>query len=235
MITSVNNQTVKDIVSLRTAKGRKKLNMFIVEGSHLVKEAKDNSYLIKSYTTDETLEGEVVSKEVMKKICETNTPVTQIGLCKMLDKKEISKRVLILDQIQDPGNLGTIMRSAKAFDFNTIFLAQGTCDIYNDKVIRSSQGSIFKLNFIQGDKIEFINSLSKTHKVFNTNVRNGKDIKGVELPENIAIILGNEGNGVSDEINNLPLDSLFINMSNMESLNVGVAGSILMYEIASRK
>jgi TrmH family RNA methyltransferase len=171
----------------------------------------------------------------MKKICQTNTPVSQIGVCKMLDKHEISNRVLILDCIQDPGNLGTLMRSAKAFDFNTIFLADGSCDIYNDKVIRSSQGSIFKLNFIHGDKIEFIKNLSKTHKVYNTNVRNGKDIRNVDVEEKVAVILGNEGNGVSDEINELPLDSLFINMSNMESLNVGVAGSILMYEVANKK
>jgi TrmH family RNA methyltransferase len=170
----------------------------------------------------------------MKKICQTNTPVTQIGVCKMLDKHELSDRILILDGIQDPGNLGTLMRSAKAFDFNTIFLADGTCDIYNDKVIRSSQGSIFKLNFIQGDKIEFIKSLEKTYKVYNTNVRNGKDIRNVEIKGKVAIILGNEGYGVSDEINALTLDSLFINMSNMESLNVGVAGSILMYEVANK-
>lgn len=234
MITSVNNQTVKDLVSLRSSKGRKKLKMFLVEGEHLVREAMGNGYLIKAYTTESNLSGEQVSTEVMKKICETSTPVTQIGVCKLLENNEISNRVLILDGIQDPGNLGTLMRSAKAFDFNTIFLAQGTCDIYNDKVIRSSQGSIFKLNFIYGDKIEFIKSLSKTHKVYNTNVRNGKDVKEVNIEEKIALILGNEGNGVSDEINNLELDSLFINMSNMESLNVGVAGSILMYEIASK-
>lgn len=235
MITSVNNQTVKDLVSLRSSKGRKKLKMFLVEGEHLVREAKENGYLLKAYTTEPNLEGEQVSQEVMKKICETSTPVTQIGVCKLLTNSKISDRVLILDGIQDPGNLGTLMRSAKAFDFNTIFLALGTCDIYNDKVIRSSQGSIFKLNFITGDKIEFINNLSKTHKVYNTNVRNGKDIKSVTINNKIALILGNEGNGVSDEINNLSLDSLFINMSNMESLNVGVAGSILMYEIASKK
>jgi len=234
MITSVKNQTVKDIISLKTSKGRKNLNMFVVEGPHLVKEAREAGYLIKAYTTNDALEGEEVSEEVMKKICGTSTPVTQIGLCRLLDKTDISDRVLILDGVQDPGNLGTLLRSAKAFDFNTIFLAQGTCDIYNDKVIRSSQGSLFKLNFITGDKIEFINKLSKTHKVYNTNVRNGKDIRKCNISGKVAVILGNEGNGVTDEINDLNLDSLFINMSNMESLNVGVAGSILMYEIANK-
>lgn len=234
MITSVKNQTVKDLIALKTSKGRKNTNTFLVEGEHLVNEAKLNNVLIKAYTIDESLEGELVSEEVMNKICSTSTCVTQIGVCKLLSKDEICDKVLILDGIQDPGNLGTLLRSAKAFDFNTIFLADGTCDIYNDKVIRSSQGAIFKLNFIKGDKLEFIKKLSKTHKVYNTNVRNGIDVRKANVSNKLALILGNEGYGVSDEINNLNLDSLYIDMSNMESLNVGVAGSILMYEIKNK-
>ncbi len=235
MITSVKNQTVKDLIALKTSKGRKSTNTFLVEGEHLVKEAKLNNVLIKAYTIDPNLEGELVSEEVMNKICSTSTVVTQIGVCKILSNSNICDKVLILDGIQDPGNLGTLLRSAKAFDFNTIFLCDGTCDIYNDKVIRSSQGAIFKLNFIKGDKLEFINNLSKTHKVYNTNVRNGIDVRKANVPNKLALILGNEGYGVSDEINNLNLDSLYIDMSNMESLNVGVAGSILMYEIKNKQ
>ncbi len=234
MITSVKNQTVKDLISLKTSKGRKNTKTFLVEGEHLVKEAKLNNVLIKAYTIDESLEGELVSEEVMNKICSTSTTVRQIGVCKLLSNNQICDRVLILDGIQDPGNLGTLLRSAKAFDFNTIFLSDGTCDIYNDKVIRSSQGAIFKLNFIKGDKLEFIDKLSKTHTVYNTNVRNGIDIRKAHVSGKLALILGNEGYGVSDEINNLNLDSLYIDMSNMESLNVGVAGSILMYEIKNK-
>lgn len=234
MITSVKNQTVKDLITLKTSKSRKNTNTFLVEGEHLVNEARLNNVLIKAYTIDESLEGELVSEEVMNKICSTSTCVTQIGVCKLLSKDEICDKVLILDGIQDPGNLGTLLRSAKAFDFNTIFLADGTCDIYNDKVIRSSQGAIFKLNFIKGDKLEFIKELSKTHKVYNTNVRNGIDVRKANVSNKLALILGNEGYGVSDEINHLNLDSLYIDMSNMESLNVGVAGSILMYEIKNK-
>lgn len=234
MITSLQNKTVKDLISLKTSKGRKNTKTFLVEGEHLVREAKLNNVLIKAYTIDESLEGELVSSDVMKKICDTDTVVRQIGVCKLLEKSDIDNRVLILDGIQDPGNLGTILRSAKAFNFNTIFLCDGTCDIYNDKVIRSSQGAIFKLNFIRGNKIDFINNLSKTHQVFNTNVRNGIDIKKAKVENNVALILGNEGNGVSIEINDLNLNSLYIDMSNMESLNVAIAGAILMYEIASK-
>ncbi len=233
MITSLQNKTVKDLVSLRTSKVRKEMKMFIVEGEHLVREAKNEGYLLKCFTTSENLEGELVSLDVMKKICQTNTPVSQIGVCKLLDKHTLTNKVLVLDDIQDPGNLGTLMRSAKAFSFDTIFVSNNTCDIYNDKVIRSSQGSIFKLNFIFGDKIEFLKSLSRTHKIYNTNVKVGHNVKEVSEKNKIALILGNEGNGVSKEINDLNFESLFIQMNNMESLNVGVAGSILMYELSN--
>lgn len=233
MITSLQNKTVKDLVSLRTSKVRKEMKMFIVEGEHLVREAKNEGYLLKCFTTSENLEGELVSLDVMKKICQTNTPVSQIGVCKLLDKHTLTNKVLVLDDIQDPGNLGTLMRSAKAFSFDTIFVSNNTCDIYNDKVIRSSQGSIFKLNFIFGDKIEFLKNLSRTHKIYNTNVKVGHNVKEVSEKNKIALILGNEGNGVSKEINDLNFESLFIQMNNMESLNVGVAGSILMYELSN--
>lgn len=232
MITSVTNEKVKNVRKLKTSKGRKEQGLFIVEGPHLVKEAKELGLLVQAYTTIDTLEGELVSKDVMKKMCDTDSPIQQIGICKLINKTEIKDRVLILDQIQDPGNLGTLLRSARAFGFETIFFANNTVDLYNDKVIRSSQGAIFKLNYIYGDKIEFVNSLSKTHKVYSTNVVNGHDVNSIEKPIKVALILGNEGNGVSQEINDLKLDNLYIKIEDTESLNVGVAGSILMYELS---
>lgn len=231
MITSVNNPKIKELLKLKTTKGRKNAKRFIVEGPHLVKEAKLASVLEEAYTIDETLEGELLSIDVMKKFSETNTPVKQIGICKMDLKNEIKDKVLILDGIQDPGNLGTILRTAIAFNFETIFLADGTCDLYNEKVIRSSQGAIFKLNFIYGDKIDFIKKLEKTHKVYSTNVVNGIDVKDIKDKDKIALILGNEGNGVSDEINALNLSNIYIKLNNTESLNVAIAGAILMYEL----
>ena len=235
MITSLTNDKIKRIIKLQSAKGRKEAKQFIVEGPHLVSEAKEAGLLVESYSTSDKYEGELVSVEVMKKITKTDTPVPQIGVCRLIEKSEIKDLVLILDELQDPGNLGTIMRSARAFGFETIFLANNTVDIYNDKVIRSSQGAIFKLNFIYGDKIDFIKNLSKTHKIYSTNVRNGKAPSEIEVSSKYALILGNEGNGVSDEINNLNLDNLYIPIKNTESLNVAIAGAILMYELANRR
>lgn len=232
MITSVMNERIKKVIKLKTSKGRKEAKMFIAEGPHLVKEAKDNNVLVEAYTIDEKYEGELVSVEVMKKMCQTDTVVPQIGVCKMIPSAELTNKVLILDGIQDPGNLGTLLRSAKAFGFDSVFFCKGTVDLYNDKVIRSSQGAIFKLNYHYGDKLEFIDKIRKTHKVYSTNVVNGKTPSEITKNSRVALILGNEGYGVSDEIKALNLDNLYIPMNEMESLNVGVAGSILMYELS---
>lgn len=232
MINSLTNERIKQVIKLYTAKGRKETGLFVVEGPHLVKEAKMAGVLVETYTTTNESDGILVSEDVMKKICKTDTVVKEIGVCKMLIKNDICDKVLILDGIQDPGNMGTLMRSAVAFGFNTIFLADGCVDIYNDKVIRSSQGAIFKLNFIKGEKIAFINNLKKTHQIFSTNVTKGKNVKTINKDNKVALILGNEGKGVSEEINNLDLDNLYIPLINTESLNVAIAGAILMYELS---
>lgn len=230
MISSLTNNKVKELVKLNTPKGRKESQLFIVEGEHLVSEAKQYGIVKEIYTIKEDLEGQLVSIQVMNKICNTNTTVSQIAVCRMLDNKKISDKILILDGIQDPGNMGALMRSAKAFNFNTIFLCDGCVDIYNDKVIRSSQGAIFKLNYLYGDKIEFINSL-KDYSVYGTNVINGIDVKDAKKYDKVALIIGNEGKGISKEISDLGLKNLYIKMDNTESLNASVAGAILMYEL----
>ena len=230
MITSLTNKRVKELVALKTSKGRKLSGQFIVEGRHLVLEAKKLNLAVEIYTTDEKLEGELVSTEVMKKICSTDSIVNQIAVCNKLEKKDITDKILILDGVQDPGNLGALMRSAKAFNFDTIVLGLGTVDPYNDKVIRSSQGAIFKLNILDGNVVDFIKSL-EGYDIYSTNVENGISVDDVEKSAKVALILGNEGNGVSDEVNSLGLKNLYIKMSNTESLNVSVAGSILMYEL----
>ena len=230
MITSLTNKHIKELAELKTTKGRKLSGKFIVEGKHLVSEAKALGILEEVYTISEDLEGILISNEVMKKLCNTNTIVNQIGICKKMVSNKISNKILILDAIQDPGNLGALMRSAKAFNFDTLFLGNGTVDPYNDKVIRSSQGAIFKLNILEGNAKDFILGL-KDYKVYSTNVVNGIDVKNIEKEEKMALILGNEGNGVSEEIKKLNLPNLYIEINNTESLNVAVAGSILMYEL----
>ena len=230
MITSKDNAKIKELAKLKTTKYRNQTKTFLVEGKHLVTEARNANLLIEAFSLDDIDDYTQVSPEVMKKLSSTDTLVSEVALCKMKDELPLSDKILILDSIQDPGNLGTLLRSAKAFNFNTVILGSGTVDLYNEKVIRSSQGAIFKLNIIKKDLISFIPTLTK-YKVYGTNVRNGIDIKEVKNNKNIAVILGNEGNGISKEVDDLVNYNIYIKMDNMESLNVGVAGSIIMYEL----
>ena len=230
MITSKDNAKIKELAKLKTSKYRNQTKTFLVEGKHLVSEAKASGLLIEAFSLDDIPGYTQVSADVMKKLSSTDTLVSEVALCKMKEELPLDSKILILDKIQDPGNLGTLLRSAKAFSFNTVVLGEGTVDLYNEKVIRSSQGAVFKLNIIKKDLVEFIPTLNK-YKVYGTNVRNGIDIKEVKDKDNIALILGNEGNGISNEVNDLVKYNIYIKMDNMESLNVGVAGSIIMYEL----
>ena len=230
MIESLENSKIKFLLKLKLSKYRRSEQKFICEGAHLVQEARNAGLLIEAYSLEDK-EGYIqVSVPVMKKLCNTNTVVSEIGLCKMKENTKITDKILILDGIQDPGNMGSLMRSACAFGFKTLFIGTGSVDIFNDKVIRSSQGAIFKLNYQFGDISEFLNKI--THKVYTTNVLEGIPLKEIKAEDKVAVILGNEGNGVAKELQALELDAIYIPMQNTESLNVAIAGSIIMYELS---
>ena len=241
IITSLNNPTIKEISKLKNKKYRDLTNTYLAEGEHLVEEAYKNNILTKIILLEDTIcnydiEKIYITKEVMKKLTELDTPNKIIGIVKKNTPLPIGNKILILDNIQDPGNLGTIIRSSVAFDIDTIVLSPNTVDIYNPKVIRSTQGMIFYTNIITLELKEFINEIkTKNYTIFGTNVRNGKNIKEITLPEKFALVLGNEGQGVSKEIESLCDDNIYIKMSSKcESLNVSVATSILLYEVYNK-
>ena len=138
----------------------------------------------------------------------------------------------MLDGVQDPGNLGTILRSCVAFGIDTLVSSLATVDFYNEKVIRASEGSLFHLNLLKKDLKEMIKELKKQdYVIYATNVHKGTNIKEMTLNNKYAIIMGNEGNGVEEAVQYLADELLYIPMSEgVESLNVGVATSILLYE-----
>jgi TrmH family RNA methyltransferase len=241
IITSLNNPTIKEISKLKNKKYRDLTNTYLVEGDHLIEEAYKNNLLTKIILLEDTtcnydIEKIYVTKEVMKKLTELDTPNKIIGIVKENTPLPIGNKILILDNIQDPGNLGTIIRSSVAFDIDTIVLSPNTVDTYNPKVIRSTQGMIFYTNIITLKLKEFIDEIkTKNYTIFGTNVRNGKNIKEITLPEKFALVLGNEGQGVSKEIESLCDDNIYIKMSSKcESLNVSVATSILLYEVYNK-
>ncbi len=229
----ISNEKIKELSKLNQKKYRDESGLFLVEGEHLVSEADKHGIVLEKYSIKD-LDGFItIPKEKMKKICQTDTVVNQVALCKKIVKAEKTNHILILDRIQDPGNMGTLMRSAVSFGFNTIFLQDGCVDIYNDKVIRSSQGAIFKLNFLFGDALEFIKTLND-YQVFGTNVVSGIDVSKVETQSRFAVVLGNEGSGVSQDIQDYLQQNIYIKMLNTESLNVAIAGSIIMYELTKK-
>lgn len=239
LYTSIDNKKVKDLKKLGTKKFRDKQGLFLVEGSHLVLEAYKTGYLQELLLEQDevfplNIETHYLSNNVISYISTLESPSTILGLCQKKEPKEWnSKRVLLLDNIQDPGNMGTIIRSAVAFHFDTIIVGKDCVDIYSPKVVRASQGMLFHCNIIVTDLLDVIPILQeKEYHIFSTKVTHGNSLKKLEKFEKFAIIMGNEGQGVKEELLELSDSYLYIDMDpRCESLNVGVAASIIMYEL----
>ena len=239
LITSVNNDKVKELVKLKEKKYRDKTGLFFVEGIDLIDEAYKNSMIKELFVLDgENVSMDVpvtyVSYDVMKKISDMESISEYYAVCYKKEELEIGNRIVILDGIQDPGNLGTIIRSAVAFNFDTVVLSKKTVDLYNPKVLRSTKGMLFNINIIVRDIEEFINELDGW-TVYGTDVINGNNIKDEVISSKVAIVIGNEGRGISDNVKKLCDKFIYIGMnSDCESLNASVAASILMYEVNNK-
>lgn len=239
VITSLNNEHIKELNKLKEKKYRDLTGTFLIEGEHLVYEAIKKN-LIKEIIV---LEGEefyfddtfiiYVSKDVMRKLSSMDSYPKVIGVCYKKKEECINGNVLILDDIQDPGNLGTIIRSSVAFNIDTIVLSPRTVDLYNSKVIRSTQGMLFHINVIVSDLEDIIIKLKDdNYKVYGTRVDGGRDVRDINNIDKYALVIGNEGNGMSDRVSDLCDEYLYIKMNDdVESLNAGVAASILLYEM----
>ena len=240
-ITSVNNNHIKELCKLKEKKYRDSTNTFLIEGEHLIYEAYKEGLLkeiLPLIGEDFSINTKVtfISKEVMKKLSSTDTIPNVIGVAYKKQEKEIGNKVLILEDIQDPGNLGTIIRSSLAFGIDTIVLSPKTVDLYNSKVIRSTQGMMFHINIIVRELIPFIKDLkSSNYVIYGTKVDKGINVKEIKREEKYALVIGNEGNGMSTDIENLCDHNLYIDMdNNVESLNAAVAASILLYEMRNK-
>ena len=241
VIESLENSRVKKYKKLKKRKYRDEYKEFIVEGLHSVREAFRSGIIVELILeegVDLPFESPYVyvTRDIINKISSTDTPSSIMALCKIIDRKEeIGNKVLVLDNIQDPGNLGTIIRSAKAFNIDTIILSEDTVDLYNPKVVRATQGIMFHMNIIRKDIVKEIKSLKKDgYVIYGTNVRKGTNVRRLSKENRYVLVVGNEGNGVRVEVSKLCNKNLYIKMNDkVESLNVGVATSILLYELES--
>ena len=236
MIDSLDNKKIKELTSLKIKKYRDQYGLFLVEGKHLVDEAKKSGLLEEVILLDDEYDFDkklIVSEKVMKKLSFQDSLPSIMGVCKIKDNKLIGSKYLLLDGIQDPGNLGTIIRSSLAFGVDTIVLSKDSVDLYNDKVIRSTQGMIFHINIIRCDLEDVINKIKGDIKIIGTSLGDSTPLRSIDKLERYALIVGNEGNGVKKEILDLCDDIVRIEMNkDVESLNVGVATSIILYEMS---
>ena len=238
VITSLENGKVKDVVKLQSKKYRDLTNTFVVETEHLVEEAEKagiikDLFLVEDVFVDNN-DTYFVTNEVMRKMSSMESPSNVLAVWEKNNSKEIiGDKILLIDGVQDPGNLGTIVRSSVAFGVTTIVLSPDTVDLYNPKVIRATEGMFCHINIITMDLEEAINIIkSKGIKVYGTNVVDGVSVTSITDKNKYALIVGNEGNGVKQNIQDLCDVNLYIPMKdNVESLNVGVACSILLYEL----
>jgi hypothetical protein len=232
-VTSIHNDNVKYWVSLKNKKIRDKERKFIVEGDHLIEEARKNNlieYIISC--VDENADF-YVTKEIMEKISDQKSISYNAAVVKFIPEDSVNGNVIILDNLQDPGNLGTIIRSSVAFNIDTIIISDTSVDLYNPKVVRSTEGMIFNLNIIRRNLEGIIPVLKNLgYKIVGTDVNEGIDVRNISK-ENVAIIIGNEGNGMSENVKEMCDEFINIKINkSCESLNAGVAASIIMYEVS---
>lgn len=242
VITSLENEKIKNLVKLQKKKYRDLTNTYLIEGEHLVNEAIKAGtvleiFLLENESFLSDLKINFVSYEVMKKISTLDSIPKIVALCKKNNNKEIiGNKILLLDEIQDPGNLGTIIRSAVAFNIDTIILSENTTDLYNSKVLRATQGIYNYINIIRMPSATAVENIKKKNiSIYGTNVNDGVDLQSLtnEEKNSFCLVMGNEGNGVRLNIQKMCDKNIYIRMNkNVESLNVGVACSIILYELS---
>ena len=238
---SKDNKKIKYLNKLRTNKFMNEEKKFVVEGMHLVNEAKKSGLLLETYSTsscDFGVVNNVVSKSVMDYISTLPSKTDVIGIVKFIKEDlTLGDKIIILDDVQDPGNLGTILRTLDSANLSQVVVSKDTVDAYNPKVVRSTMGAIFRVNIVETENLKETLKEMKRHKykVMCTDLTASKNIYEVDYTKKILVI-GNESNGISKELLDMADEKIIIPMlGKTESLNASVATSIIVYEYVRRK
>ena len=237
MITSLTNAKVKELYRLHQKKYRQK--EYLVIEKKMVFKAYEKG-LIKeviglSSPFDDTPFLKV-SKEVLNKLS-LNEDVDFIALVKKEERSVVEGDVLILDDVKDPGNLGLMIKTMHAFNFKTLILSPFCCDLYDEKVLKSAKDSFYDINVIRGELLDIISDLKKRdYMLIATALKDRSiDFNELKIKSPCAIIMGNEGSGVKEEILERVPYITKIQMANMDSLNVAIAASIIMHKANSAR
>ena len=258
VISSKDNEIIKKIKSLKEKKYRDIENCYIIEGIKLVKEAIAENAKIKQIVVCEDCinDGEIdtdtlyeiakfdvvyVREKVFKTITDVKTPQ---GIIAVIEKNNINSKIdynqdiiIALDGVQDPGNLGTILRTVDSANLKQIILSKESADSYNPKVVRSTMGAIFRVNIIEADSLKDMLQEAKKNnfKVMVTSLDTKNSIYDVDYSKKV-IVIGNEANGVSKEVQAIADEKVKIPMlGKTESLNASVAAGIMIYEYVRKK
>lgn len=253
-IKSAQNSRVKTWQKLQTKKGRQTTQTYLLDGWHLVQEAIENNGRLRALIgTPEQLELHAdaiphgvpvfeITADIAKKLSDLVTPqgiFAEVSLpTSNRDPKYIHDGAwLFLDGIQDPGNVGTMVRTADAAGFAGVVFGEGSVDPYSPKAIRAMQGSQFHLELASGDLVNWTRTFQDNNMdVYGTKLdTDAADLFSMTPAENFALIMGNEGQGMQEDVANATTQNLYIPLSgHAESLNVGVAAGVAMFALKSR-
>jgi TrmH family RNA methyltransferase len=258
----LSKEKLKELIKLKTKKGRKTQGKFLIEGLRLCEEMASSNWdaesvLFTSSFQDSTAGKKLLRKferrnvhtiplknDAIKKLSDTVTPQGIICVVKIRQFSwdevwsKVLSIVLVLDQIRDPGNVGTLIRTADAFGIDGVILSTDTVELFNPKVIRSTMGSIFHVPvFGEVDLEKTIPGLKRRNfKICGTDAKEGKDLDQLDYSSNICLLIGSEAKGLSTRLSRLSDETIRIPTGGKaESLNASVAGGILLYEMTKRK
>lgn len=235
VITSVNNSYIKELSELKKNNVKKEKGLFLVEGNDFIELAYQEKLveklLVLSYDKRYIdVEQIIVNDAVLNKLSNNKSCSGMIGLCRYKKPKNIERdcKLLYLDGVQDPGNVGTLIRTSLAFGYDGVILSDDSASMYNDKVISSTKGALFKMNIYSDVSIDLLKEMN--YKIVSTSLGDSIDYRLFVEKSNFVLVLGNEGQGVKKYILEKSDVIVRIPMSNIDSLNVAIAGGILMNE-----
>lgn len=252
MITSTSNAQIKQVIALlKKSKERKAQKAFVIEGRKMFEEiCQDSSRVVKAYFADSYVKEqyadrelpevpyEIVADEVFEAMAETVTPQGVLAVVRMPEYSleamlEDAGTLVLLEDLRDPGNLGTIIRTAEAAGVSGVLLSKESVDIYNPKVIRSTMGAVYRVPFLYVEDFrELLQELrTKEVRLLAAHLKGKKNFDRADYSGKVGILIGNEANGLSEEASELADEKVLIPMAgNVESLNAAVAAALLMYE-----
>lgn len=241
-ITSLKNPKVAAWKALKDRKGRRESGCFLVEGRKMVEEALASAFDVETVLVQEgmelpdglTMPVYELPAHVLAAVCDTKTPQGIAAVVRMKEQSALGKHIVVLDGVQDPGNVGTIIRTADAAGLDGVLLSNQCADVFSPKVLRATMGSIFRMNLHTTDDLpgELTKLREKGYSILSSQLDGTPFYEREKVAEQFALVIGNEGNGVSEQVQQTATHRVRLPMrGGAESLNAAIAAAIMMYEL----